>query len=707
LREAALVSISKVYQAIGCDKDKIWNYFGGRGGKCKLPKKNITMITERLKRIKPLPVQQPVPKPQPAKASQERPSSEDNGPVKVTPPEQKEAQPESVPHVSAASVGGSFDFKQLGLASNAFTLDFGQVGGGSPGGPSGGTSSFQYSPAPAVSAGVGDAGGTDAGEGSKQRLGSPRFLDRRGAAASNEYLLPTTNPHVLALDTPHVDDRVEALRQIWMQVQEQGALVFASDADILIEKIAQQIQSPYQMRLCKYALNTLMEFWQNVQFATLVSYDTLKSLMSSLLRILLDQELRTMANGDKVTRALNILTLKILENAQRTNAFGSLLELLTDYDGRGTDPFPGLCVKCLLKLTKVVPQTIQELNLRELISKIHNFFVVHPPYDFEDSKDMRLLSVKRLFSQLLELKGKEILSLALTVSRDPNSTIVRMCNDHLGLPDYANQAQPVPGNPMIIPRFGAPSAHTTPSNISPPPLRSSNSTFARPPPRPPAPAYQRPLVTHAVIPSDAVDDERTAHVAIIYKRLHQRDQAKLALEELYEFKKENPDYDLSPHMRMVSRPFQEWIDRGFKRIEERKIQRRQPTTSAAHWSDRLNSLKARAKQMKGGAYGSLSYGKSPPRSRSQLSEASVPAPSNPSSRSGGVAGSYPAGDIASLRSRLAEARGKVRAEAENLAPSSAYNSKFGGSSPGGSGSSGGGKNLDSIRARLDAMRTRK
>lgn len=54
VREAALTAIGKIYQILDCNKDKIWKYFGGKGSSSKIPSKNQTMITERLKRVKPL-----------------------------------------------------------------------------------------------------------------------------------------------------------------------------------------------------------------------------------------------------------------------------------------------------------------------------------------------------------------------------------------------------------------------------------------------------------------------------------------------------------------------------------------------------------------------------------------------------------------------------------------------------------------------------
>mmetsp|Transcript_11950 Transcript_11950/g.16553 ORF Transcript_11950/g.16553 Transcript_11950/m.16553 type:complete len:267 (-) Transcript_11950:375-1175(-) len=187
------------------------------------------------------------------------------------------------------------------------------------------------------------------------------------------------------------------------------------------------------------------------------------------------------------------------------------------------------------------------------------------------------------------------------------------------------------------------------------------------------------LFLRAILPSESISDPRAQQVAILFKRLHQSDQVKVALEELYQFAKANPDYDIEPHMKMVSKAFQSWIRRGFKRIEERKKNNGANAaaagggaagngsyqSAAAQYQERLRSLRARAAQIKGGSYGALSYGKSPPRAAGRESKsgaetkvATVIGSGLPQATPSDHRGA--AGDIVSLRSRLTEMRRKAR-----------------------------------------------
>jgi len=721
LREAALVALSKVYQAINCDRDKIWKFFGGRGTSCKLPKKNITMITERLKRIKPLPVQEPAQDEEkvPSDSIQEQEDEHldvhhhqgDEADQELTasqggvPPHQESmrsrdpAQPQTIN--DQPQVEQTIDFGQLGVPSNAFTLgDFtlGGISGGDDGSIGGGHGM-------GISEDVGSFGGNAVGMGQatySSPARQPIHSQNGYGAAESPAQTGNKPPHkdVIALEKKGVEERVEALRQIWLKVQEEGAMIYANDADVLVERVAAQIAPPYQMRLCKYALNTLMEFWQNLDFAAIVSYETLRSMTRTFLLTLLDQNLRDTESGDKVMKALNVLTLKVLENAQRTDAFGCLLDLLSEsVKSKETGQFPDLVVKCILKLTKVLPQTIGDINLRALVESIHGFLSENPPtYSFPDPSDNRLRTVRRLIEEITNLRGREMQNLAVSVSGSPSAPIVRYVEEVFGI-------------------TGAPGSPPGGSEINRQHYYDSYDNY---PSRP----------VGAILPTEVSSDPRSTQVAMMYKRLHMTDQAKQALEELYEFTKTNKDYDITPHMNMVSRPFQSWIQRGFKRIEERKNRPQNTESSASHFQERLRSLRARAAQIRGGSFGALSYGKSPP--RSQMVKENAPATSSnisssatsfdPSSfskrleaisakakESKGVraapasALSAPASnksvDLSSLRSRLNGLHSMRDAQKkENTGPSisnrTAPAPKLSGAASG----------LDSIRARLEEMR---
>ncbi|KAA3489449.1 protein MOR1 isoform X1 [Gossypium australe] len=137
-------------------------------------------------------------------------------------------------------------------------------------------------------------------------------------------------------------------------------------------------------RSCKYVLNTLMQTFQNKRLAHAVKENTLDNLITELLLWLLDERVPHMDDGSQLLKALNVLMLKILDNADRTSSFVVLINLLRPLDpSRWPSPainetfaarnqkFSDLVVKCLIKLTKVLQSTIYDVDLDRILQSIH------------------------------------------------------------------------------------------------------------------------------------------------------------------------------------------------------------------------------------------------------------------------------------------------------------------------------------------------
>ncbi|XP_073061679.1 LOW QUALITY PROTEIN: protein MOR1-like [Primulina eburnea] len=163
------------------------------------------------------------------------------------------------------------------------------------------------------------------------------------------------------------------------------------DVDRLVLCLAKKIMKTFDFSLngassrsCKYVLNTLMPIFQNRTLAHAVKESTLDSLITELLLRLLDERVPQMDDGSQLLKALNILMLKILDNADRTSSFVVLINLLLPLDpSRWPSPaaneslvirnqkFSDLVVKCLIKLTKVLQSTIYVIDLDRILQSIH------------------------------------------------------------------------------------------------------------------------------------------------------------------------------------------------------------------------------------------------------------------------------------------------------------------------------------------------
>ncbi|KAI5348677.1 hypothetical protein L3X38_001564 [Prunus dulcis] len=205
------------------------------------------------------------------------------------------------------------------------------------------------------------------------------------------------------------------------------------DADRLVSRLADKVAKTFEFSLtgassrsCKYVLNTLMQTFQNKRLAYAVKETTLDSLITELLLWLLDERVPHMDDGSQLLKALNVLMLKILDNADRTSSFVVLINLLRPLDpSRWPSPasnetfasrnqkFSDLVVKCLIKLTKVLQSTIYEVDLDRILQSIYLYLQDLGMEEIRrragtDDKPLRM--VKTVLHELVKLRGAAIKS---------------------------------------------------------------------------------------------------------------------------------------------------------------------------------------------------------------------------------------------------------------------------------------------------------
>ncbi|CAA2964834.1 MOR1 isoform X1 [Olea europaea subsp. europaea] len=127
--------------------------------------------------------------------------------------------------------------------------------------------------------------------------------------------------------------------QATMDPESSGMDDIVKDADRLVSCLANKVAKTLDFSLngassrsCKYVLNTLMQTFQNKRLAHAVKESILDGLITELLLWLLDERLPRMDDGSQLLRALSVLMLKILDNADRTSSFVVLINLLRPID---------------------------------------------------------------------------------------------------------------------------------------------------------------------------------------------------------------------------------------------------------------------------------------------------------------------------------------------------------------------------------------
>ncbi|CAM6047665.1 unnamed protein product [Sphagnum compactum] len=319
------------------------------------------------------------------------------------------------------------------------------------------------------------------------------------------------------------------------------------DADLLVSTLFIKVTTTFNLglagassRSCKYVLNTLMQTFQVKKLARGVKEGTLHNLITELLLWLLDERVLVMDDGSQLLKAMNVLMLKILENADRTSAFIVLIYLLRPV---GSSRFAGLAkhgavnvrnqkfldlvVKCLIKLTKVLSSTLSEVDLDRILQSIHEYFEELGMAEIRrragaDDKPLRM--VKTLLHELVKLRGTAIkghLSL-VPIDLDPQPIILAYIDLNLQVQTLGTVGQ---------------SQWTAESNGS-----SSPS-------------------------SDSAESQLKQELAAVFKKIGDKQTCTTGLYELYRITQLHPQVDIFSQLQNASEAFRTYISEGIAQME--------------------------------------------------------------------------------------------------------------------------------------------
>nr|GEW51009.1 protein MOR1 [Tanacetum cinerariifolium] len=225
------------------------------------------------------------------------------------------------------------------------------------------------------------------------------------------------------------EQSVEGMKVVYNELTKaidkpEGILIddLVTDADRLVACLSTMFEKTFEFsvmsassRFSKYVLNTLMQAFQIKRLAHAVKQRTLENLITELFLWFLDERIPRMDDGSKILKASNSLILKILENAGRTSSFVVLIGLLSppsnmSFASRNMK-FLDLVVKCLIKLTKILESTINEVDIDCILQSIHVYLQELGVEEIKRSAgadDMPLRMVKTVLHELVKLNGTAI-----------------------------------------------------------------------------------------------------------------------------------------------------------------------------------------------------------------------------------------------------------------------------------------------------------
>ncbi|KAJ6423148.1 hypothetical protein OIU84_024140 [Salix udensis] len=337
------------------------------------------------------------------------------------------------------------------------------------------------------------------------------------------------------------------------------------DADRLVSCLANKVSRTFDFsltgassRACKYVLNTLMQTFQNKILAHAVKESTLDSLITELLLWLLDERVPHMDDGSQLLKALNVLMLKILDNADRTSSFVVLINLLRPLDPtRWPSPasaetfsirnqkFSDLVVKCLIKLTKVLQSTIYDVDLDRILQSIHIYLQELGMEEIRrragaDDKPLRM--VKTVLHELVKLRGAAIKGHLSMVPIDMKPQPIILAYIDLNLETLAAARMLTSTAPVGQNHWGDSAANNT------------------------SPA------THSA------EAQLKQELAAIFKKIGDKQTCTIGLYELYRITQLYPKVDIFSQLQNASEAFRTYIRDGLAQMEKNTAAGRTPSS---------------------------------------------------------------------------------------------------------------------------------
>ncbi|KAK8296374.1 hypothetical protein V6Z11_D05G118200 [Gossypium hirsutum] len=336
------------------------------------------------------------------------------------------------------------------------------------------------------------------------------------------------------------------------------------DADRLVSCLANKVAKTFDFSLtgassrsCKYVLNTLMQTFQNKRLAHAVKENTLDNLITELLLWLLDERVPHMDDGSQLLKALNVLMLKILDNADRTSSFVVLINLLRPLDpSRWPSPatnetfvarnqkFSDLVVKCLIKLTKVLQSTIYDVDLDRILQSIHVYLQELGMEEIRrragaDDKPLRM--VKTVLHELVKLRGAAIKGHLSLVPIDMKPQPIILAYIDLNLETLAAA--------RMLTSTGPGQTHWGDSGANNP-----------------APA------------TNSADAQLKQELAAIFKKIGDKQTCTIGLYELYRITQLYPKVDIFAQLQNASEAFRTYIRDGLAQMEKNAAAGRTPSS---------------------------------------------------------------------------------------------------------------------------------
>ncbi|KAJ1982689.1 hypothetical protein H4R34_001626 [Dimargaris verticillata] len=239
-------------------------------------------------------------------------------------------------------------------------------------------------------------------------------------AEAVSHLRPLCSPHRIHVLIPLANHFINALT---LQVR------FLFDAEGV---------EPAQMVLCEQVVMCLKFMFTTPELARTVEKDTLQSIITEILKRLIDPKLALREEGQNLIRSMNVLVVRILDYSNRNRVYDALLDILgqacvdlppvTSPVAEQEGQFAHLTLKCIWKLSKraISDMEAQLIQVDVLLATLNRFFVAWPEVQWRRRAEERIVhgdmpyrTVKSILCDLVKcLQGSIVDHLGLVPERE-------------------------------------------------------------------------------------------------------------------------------------------------------------------------------------------------------------------------------------------------------------------------------------------------
>ncbi|KPU75563.1 uncharacterized protein Dana_GF11924, isoform G [Drosophila ananassae] len=296
--------------------------------------------------------------------------------------------------------------------------------------------------------------------------------------------------------------------------------------EIFIQNVLAQLKNLSQMPSAQSVvvyqplLSILYTFFHANILGKTLSVACIKNLMSSLLNLMADPKL-AVGDDSQYNKVINGICLKVLDKVDFTNLNCALIRLLRETCPEAKLPkFTDLLMKCIWRNVKMLPERSNELNYDAVILEVHEFMLALPSTWWQNRpSDTPMRTIKTILHNMAKVKGNAILQ---HLNQIPT---------HSELHTYLIR---------ILKNFQK-DGSVTASGASPQRAKE--------------------------IASKRISHQTHDTVSQIFKLISDRDTKQQGLQKLYDFKKQNPEIDLSTFLQGSSATFHKYIEEGLAEIE--------------------------------------------------------------------------------------------------------------------------------------------